>query len=76
MRRAPFSNHEIFRSPEKGVLTKAGVLNLLLRIPIYNQAYPVFWMSSGSCPLCLTPPCYDFGPPQGGSFFGEFDRRH
>src|SRR5215472_8733553 len=22
-----------------------------------------FWTSSGSCPLCLTPPCYNLEPP-------------
>src|SRR6185436_7323171 len=29
----------------------------------------VFWMSSGSCPLCLTPPCYDFRAAPRGGFF-------
>jgi hypothetical protein len=23
----------------------------------------IFWTLSGSCPLCLTPPCYHLEPP-------------
>src|SRR5262249_20323638 len=28
-----------------------------------------FWTSSGSCPLCLTPPCYRLEPPATGAPF-------
>jgi len=29
----------------------------------------IFWTSSGSCPLCLTPPCYHLGPPATAALF-------
>src|ERR1700691_2514839 len=28
-----------------------------------------FWTSSGSCPLCLTPPCYHLEPPATAALF-------
>jgi len=35
------------------------------------------WTPSGSCPLCLTPPCYQLSKPpvSGGSFFVPALRR-
>src|SRR5215207_8936920 len=34
-----------------------------------NGLVQSFWMSSGSCPLCLTPPCYHFPAASGRLFF-------
>jgi hypothetical protein len=32
----------------------------------------IFWTSSGSCPLCLTPPCYHLEPPATAALFYDF----
>ncbi|MGB6797128.1 MAG: hypothetical protein WBE48_11405, partial [Xanthobacteraceae bacterium] len=29
----------------------------------------IFWTLSGSCPLCLTPPCYHLEPPATAALF-------
>jgi len=34
-----------------------------------NRIIQFVWMSSGSCPLCLTPPCWPSSRLRGGSFF-------
>src|SRR3569833_4573796 len=41
-----------------------------LSFRVYDQSVLV-WTPSGSCPLCLTPPCYQLQKPPlwGGSFF-------
>src|SRR5690242_3408566 len=49
--------------------TLSGRVNQSLTLPIYNRTRPVIWTSSGSCPLCLTPPCYDFRAAPGRLFF-------
>src|ERR1700684_1293679 len=33
------------------------------------QLLSIFWTSSGSCPLCLTPPCYHLEPPVTAALF-------
>src|SRR5215471_10074672 len=44
-------------------------LNSWLSFPLYYSRRPTSWTPSGSCPLCLTPPCYHFEPPATAALF-------
>src|SRR3954452_20581169 len=47
-----------------------------LSFPDYNLIVPV-WTPSGSCPLCLTPPCYQLQkPPETAGLFFSSPSRH
>jgi hypothetical protein len=43
--------------------------NRFLSFLAYYQDLSIFWTSSGSCPLCLTPPCYPLEPPETAALF-------
>ena len=44
-------------------------LNALVKLSRSLLLSSIFWTSSGSCPLCLTPPCYHFEPPATAALF-------
>jgi hypothetical protein len=44
--------------------------NSSLSFLVHYSGCPSSWTSSGSCPLCLTPPCYHLcAAGNGGAFF-------
>jgi hypothetical protein len=42
---------------------------LFVKLSRSLQISSIFWTSSGSCPLCLTPPCYRLEPPASAAPF-------
>src|SRR5262245_7559933 len=49
--------------PTRGPYKIMRSLNAILSFPLHYWCRPSSWTSSGSCPLCLTPPCLTFEPP-------------
>src|SRR5712671_2755873 len=41
----------------------------MVKLSLLLLATSNFWTPSGSCPLCLTPPCYHFEPPATAALF-------
>src|ERR1700751_1636649 len=84
--RIPFLRSESFQSVRRGLphrltpccknIGQVFAIHLLfVKLSRSLQILSNFWTSSGSCPLCLTPPCYNLEPPATAApffFSGQF----